>query len=491
MRPAPAPVFQAPQTARPQPAPSDRWGSLFVAVAVAFASAGLVAGFGVSVTLLSILGFGTALAGLRYPALGLLGIGVLTTIDPLTRVYLMSGGLFRWNTFNYLLILLMVLFYPKVLRIRDASTLILIAFILLMVVHLTFTPAVEVGMYNVLNVLAAAGLLICHLRVEKDANILYWLAIVNGGVAAVGGMVYFLQISTLPEMNKNAWSAFPLTALFSICLAFPFARAGWRGQAALTALALINSLWVFFSGSRGAMLICIVCLGYMFLTMRSFMQRFWTVAAASAGAAGMLAVFAAQGEFAVHRIEKLFDDGRELDSRTSGRSDLALAGLHLFRQNPFGVGTGGFGRSYAGLLDNELALTGQEKLAHSAWIKTMVENGVFGLLALAAYVGSFAWVGFRRRKQGFFALGLLVTFVIASAFFSREFQSKGLWYMAAGFIAMSEYGCLAGSPVQARRKEAAGKRQLHPRAPRLTRGPSATIPGSNQVPRPARHLVIP
>jgi O-antigen ligase len=427
---------------------------MFAAVAATISALGLIAGFGTTVTLLTMLGFATAIAGIWHPALGLLGVGLLATLDPLTRVYLMSGGIFRWNSFNYLLILMMLVFYPKVLRIWDAPTLILIAFILLMVVHLSFTPALEVGMFNVLNVVAAVGLLICHLRAGKDARILHWLAVVNGVVGAIGGLVYFIQIDSLPSMNKNAWSAFPLTSLFSICLAYPFSRAGWKGQTGLTALALINSLWVFFSGSRGGMLISIVCIFFILLSMRSFMQRFWTIATATACTVAMFGLFSAQQEFAMHRITKLFDEERELESRTSGRSDLAMAGLYLFKDNPFGVGTGGFGPAYARMRADNLSLTGQEKLAHSAWIKTLAENGIYGIVVLAAYVGSFTWLGYKRRRLGFLPLGMLVTFVIGSAFFSREFQSKGLWYMAAGFLAMCEYGCLAGSPAIVRRREA-------------------------------------
>ncbi len=431
----------------PQPAgPASAWaGPRLALAAAALAAAGFAAGFSFSVTALTVLGFAAALAGIRSPAAGLVGVGLLSTIDPLTRVYLMSGGIFRWNTFNYVLLLMLAIYYQRVLRFRDRSSLLLAGFLFLMVAHLAFTPALDVGLYNCLNVTAAFGLLLYHLRCGRDDQALYWCAVTNGLTAGIGGMVYFAQLNSLPLINKNAWSAFPLTALFSICLAFPSEKAGWRGRLGLGLLALVNTLWIFFSGSRGAMLIAIFCLIFLLADVKGVQQKIFAGVVAVIGTLVVFAAFGEQQEFALHRVEKLFDTSRALDSRTSGRSDLVIAGWRIFRENPFGVGTGGFGPAYATLVDHDIGFTGHEKGAHSAWVKTLAENGVLGTLVLAAYVGSFAVLGWRRRRMGFFPLGLLVTLVIGSAFFSREFQSKGLWLMAAGFLAVAEYGALSGA----------------------------------------------
>jgi len=431
---------------------SQRWGPWLTALVAVLSALGFVAGFSVSVTLLTLVGFATAFAGIWMPGLGLFGVAILSTIDPLTRVYLMSGGLLRWNSFNYLLLLVMFIVLPRVLRLHDIHTMLLACFTLLLAAHLTFTPAVDVGVYNVLNVLAAFGLLIFHLRAGNDRFMLFWLAIVTGCLAAVGGAVFFVQMQSLPVINKNAWSAYPLTALFMICVAYPYARRAMP-MLALGGLAMLNTIWVFFSGSRGAMLIAVVCLGFLLFYTQGVQQKIGVAVLAALSLIVAMANFGDQQAFAIHRIDKLFDDSRSLDSRTSGRSDLVIAGWYIFRDHPLGVGTGGFGLAYADLIDNDIGFLGHEKGAHSAWVKTLAENGILGIVLLLAYVFSFAVHGFRHRREGFLPLGLLVTFVIASAFFSREFQSKGLWFIAASYISLSSYRALSGSPELARNRD--------------------------------------
>ncbi len=431
---------------------SEKWGPWVTVIVAMLSLLGFVAGFPTSVTLLTLLGFAAAFAGIWQPGLGLFGVAVLSTIDPLTRVYLMSGGLLRWNSFNYLLLLVMFVCLKRVLRMHDIHTLLLGCFTLLMVVHLTFTPALDVGVYNVLNVLAAFGLLLYHLRAGHDRHMLYWIAVITGTVAGIGSAVYFMQMNSLPVINKNAWSAYPLTALFAVCVAYPYVR-GTKQLLALSGLGILNIIWVFFSGSRGAMAIAVVCLGYLVFYTRGIRQKLGVAVVGVAATMIAVSSFGDQQEFALHRIDKLFDDSRSLDSRTSGRSDLVIAGWYIFRDNPFGVGTGGFGPAYAELIDNEVNFLGHEKGAHSAWVKTLAENGIIGTLLLLAYVFSFAIHGYMHRREGYLPLGLLVTFVIASAFFSREFQSKGLWFLAAGYISLSSYSMLSGSPLTARMRD--------------------------------------
>jgi hypothetical protein len=75
---------------------------------------------------------------------------------------------------------------------------------------------------------------------------------------------------------------------------------------------------------------------------------------------------------------------------------------------------------------------GQQQSCHSAWMKTLAENGVPGVLLLAGYVFSFAVTGWRRQADGLLLLGALVTFCLSFAFISTEFAGKGLWLLAAG-----------------------------------------------------------
>jgi O-antigen ligase len=157
----------------------------------------------------------------------------------------------------------------------------------------------------------------------------------------------------------------------------------------------------------------------------------------------LLGIFTAVSDTSMHRLTTLFDSERGLESRTSGRSDLYIAGWRMFRENPLGVGTGGFPKTFARMADRDLSFTGTELGAHSAWVKVLTENGVLGIIALGAYVLSFAIAGVRSRDPDAAAIGLLVTMILATAFFSREFHSKGLWLAAAGCIAMR---CARGAP---------------------------------------------
>src|SRR5690606_38884491 len=95
------------------------------------------------------------------------------------------------------------------------------------------------------------------------------LPIVNGVLAGFGGLALLLQIDTIPYTNPNNWTYFQLTALFSICISFPYARILKRGKLILFALAVINFTWIFLSGSRGSLLVALFCVVYLFLASRS------------------------------------------------------------------------------------------------------------------------------------------------------------------------------------------------------------------------------
>jgi len=75
-----------------------------------------------------------------------------------------------------------------------------------------------------------------------------------------------------------------------------------------------------------------------------------------------------------------------------------------------------------------------EKSSHSAWLKTLAENGIPGVILLAAMVGSFAYAGLRQGHPDQIAVGLLVTTILALSFLTTQFQSKGLWFLVAGGI---------------------------------------------------------
>jgi O-antigen ligase len=387
---------------------------------------------------LTLVGFAAAIVGLRRPVLGLLGVSMLCTLDSVSRAYLMTGGLWRWNTFNYWLLVVMLLSLPFLLRLHDVQTRLLQGFLLLLVTGLAFSADPRAGLQDVLNVLTLFGLMVYFARSERCHEVWFWMAAVCGSLAGTGGLAFYLKREDLPYINPNAWSFFPLTAIFAITLAFSIGGPR-RGRLPLALLAAINAAWVFLSGSRGSLLIALVCLGFIALHMRKLGRSLPIAAAALLIALGVVSQFGERKALAVHHFNRLLDSQRSLTSRTSGRSDLALGGWHIFREHPLGIGTGGFANAWMDTnLQQRERLSGFRQgvytPAHSGWIKVLTENGLPGILIFAGFLLSFAVTGWRRGREGAFFLGLLVTVSLSVAFLADEFQGKGLWFLAAAVM---------------------------------------------------------
>jgi hypothetical protein len=420
------------------------WGKRVLIVVIAVWAASFVLGFTTSLIILTVLGFGMTILGVRKPALGLLGIGLLCTIDAPARALLFTGGILRYNTFNYWLLLVMVLAIPFLLRLHDPQTRLLQAFVLLLGLQLAAAPGLREGVYIILGIVAAFGLLVYFAAAYQDQQAWYWLGLVSGTVSAVGGLLFLLQRDSLPYVNANAWAFFPLTGLFAICMGLPFAAQVRRGRISLQFLAvmnlaMVNLVWVLLSASRGVLSIAAICMVYLVLSVRGLTRRLGVLAFAALLALVVTIHFGDYYERVLVRLGRLVDPQIEATSRTSGRYDLMVGGWDIFVNNPFGVGTGGFKRAWAALgdLGGRLPLQrrlGQETAAHSGWVHVLAENGIVGFSILVAYVFSFAVVGMRKWKQSrsLAMLGILVTAVMTIAFVSTEFQGKALWFLAAG-----------------------------------------------------------
>lgn len=406
------------------------WGARLVVLIVALWGLGVIAGFKAALGLLVALGFLLAGSGLFVPAVGLYGVTMLATLDAPSRVYLMGGGLLRWNSFNYWLLLVMAVGLPCLLRCRDPHTRLLQLFITLLLAEIPLSPELTPGVLHALNVVTMFGLLIYFRRAARDERVWLWAGLVNGVLAAVGGMVFYLQRGGLRRIDENALSYFPLTALFLICLGFAAAGRRPGGQLALGGLAVVNGMWVFLTGSRGGTLVATLCFLYLFAEVRGLGRRVVLMAAAVLIGLGIAAQFSDLQERTLHRFDKMLDSDYSATKRTSGRYDLAIGGWRIFLDHPLGVGTGGFRHMWAHLELREGLSDfgeGEEKSAHCGWLKVLSENGLPGFGLLAAYVGSFAWVGWRRGR-----VGLLAAAILSVAFISTEFQNKGLWLLAAG-----------------------------------------------------------
>ncbi len=422
---------------------SLRWGPTVAALVTVIWAGGAVGGYRTALVIVTVLSFGALVVGLRAPAIGLLGVMMLCIVDAPARVYILTGGLLRWNTFNYWLLAMMALYAPFLFRLRDGHSLALTAFIGLLAVEILVSSDFTNGTQNVIGIASVFGMLIYFVRAGNDRRMWFWLSVNGGLMGALGGLVFFMQRASLPTINENAWAASPLTALIAVVLGFPSAAAMRRGQPTLLMLASINLAWIFLSGSRGNLLIGSCCFLVLLVGLTGTRQR--TMALVCAGFMALVAAvhFGKLQERAIHRITKLFttehglSGNYTLTSRTSGRSDLAIGGWYIFQDHPFGVGTGGFPKAWAemGIHYNLTYGRGEERAAHSGWVKTLVENGAPGVALLLIYVFSFAAVGLRQRNWVLWRLGMLTTVAVSAALLSTEFQTKGIWVLAAGATA--------------------------------------------------------
>lgn len=407
-------------------------------------------GFTTALTILTALGFAVAVLGLFHPGVGLLGVVLLCVLDTPARVFLLSGGLFRWNTFNYFLLLVIFFGVAALFRLRDAHLRVLMLFSVLVGLELIISPELQFGGQHLINLVSVFGLVLYFVYANRTVAVWVWLGIVAGVTGAGGGLAYYVERQGLPYVDPNAWAYFPLGAIFAICLAFPFAAKVPRYQVALGGLAAINLVWVFLSGSRGALFVALLCAVYFVAATPGAGRRTVLAAVLVAMALAASVSFGGLQDAATHRVIRLFDPTVALASRTSGRSDLVLGGWYIFSAHPFGVGTGGFASAWAELGRHE-ALSGFEIgkkfQAHAGWIKILVENGWPGILLLGIFVAGFAWRAHRAPYRGYRLLGYLTAAVLSVAWITTEFQIKGLWMLAAGTLTLLRAG---GAPAQRR-----------------------------------------
>ena len=412
---------------RPAEFSSIAWGRILLLLIPALWIAGLGIGFINALIALTFLSFALFFAGLRWAGVGLIGLAMVVTLDPLIRGFVSPAVSLPFNTINYLLLGSMVWYFPFLVRVNDVHSRILQVLVLLLCFMLIFSAAKTNGMVHILNVVTLFGILPFVARTIENRPAMYWMGVISSLVSAVGGVVYYLAMDSIGYFNPNAWAKFPLTGILLSCLALPYARDFRLGRPALLILALVNALWVFLSGSRGNMLIAAAGLLFLLFFERKFSWKLLVIVLAVAGVTAASALFAEQQTYALTRVEKLFSEESDFDSATSGRVNIALRGVELFTRHPLGVGTGAFNVEISAVSD----FADSEVQAHSGWIKVLAENGLPGFLLLAGYVVSFLIVGLRARTREKFFFGALVTLALSVAFLSTEFQGKNLWCLAA------------------------------------------------------------
>ncbi len=429
-----------PLQARPIPAKpltAGRSGRVMVALVVLLLAAGL-RNFNIAVTALTLLGLIALFAGYSRPHLGLIGAGILCTVDPLTRNFLLTGDLLRWNSFNYLLLLVSAISLKRLLRWRDTPIRLLEALLLLLTIGLLYTEDRMEGAQHVLNAAAFFGIMVIVERAGRSDQAWVSMGVVCATAGAFGGLIFYTNDVVQRSINPNSFAYFPLTALLTAIFAIGRHDVGRWTRVTLLLLAAVNAGWIFLSGSRGTSLVAVV--GLLYGLSRARRPLTAVLLAAGMLAAGSLVVdlFGEQAERSTQRISKLLDTRYSLAGRTSGRWDIARAGWYIFLDHPvYGVGTGAFAVNWkrlTGVSGLSMYGWGREVQAHSGWVKVLAENGAPGALLLAAFVLSFAWCGFRGGGRGVWPLGLLTTVTFTVALLATEFQPKGLWFLAAGTV---------------------------------------------------------
>src|SRR5690606_19005249 len=188
---APRLVSGARVGARRRQPPLRAWTRGLIALTVVAWAAAPFGGVELSLWILMVAGFAAVAAGFTRPAVGALGIGVLCTLDPVTRLFLMSGGLLRWNTLNYLLILLACVYARHLLRTGGAAVPLLAALTALFGLEIVASPHPELGLENVITVAAAFGLIACLVRARGEPRVWHAMALVTGTIGALGGFTFF------------------------------------------------------------------------------------------------------------------------------------------------------------------------------------------------------------------------------------------------------------------------------------------------------------
>ena len=464
-------------------------------------------GFTTILSVCSALGFVLAIVGLRLPMLGVLGIGIICTLDALMRNYLMKGGLLRYNTFNYWLLIVSFLSLPILARkLKDPQTRLLQAFVALLLVQTIGTPSIRFAALHLLNLVTVFGLLVYFYRSRRNPHVWYVLGLTIGSLSALVGFAFFYNTQGLscvsvdelayldPDyrdpkyIDANALGYTFLAGIFSLCLALSSIRRS-RGRSVLPILALlgINFCWIVLVGSRGSMLVGSSCLLYVIASLRSNTGRLKFLAVAAIAALFAVNMFPHLLDRSFGRVEKLLSSKYTAAQRTSARSDLAIGTWRLFINHPLGVGTGGFKKAWAKLdvYDLTSGQVGQEKAAHTAWGKTLAENGLPGFVLFTTFVFSFAYFGIKQRRQGVMPIGLLATMALSSAFVSTEFQSKGIWFLVAATITYLHYRQELPVRTPRRRPPTKYKDPFHPRSAAPSCPPSMTRPS----PKPQKVLV--
>lgn len=417
---------------------------LIVTSFIALAS-GLAFGFEIAVLVIALFGWALVLLFLRSPKVGVFGLVVLCAVDPTMRVYVFLPLDLPHNTFNYLLLIIMLSSLMTLWRHMDVRIALMGCFASLLAVQILGSPSMFLGLHSTFEVVAGFGLIAAFFRTGLDDRFLGRAAVSVGIAVGCLMLVYFQRPPDVP-INVNAIVHVPLGGLVLIALAV--ARRGHRNWTLIGLLVTVLFGCAFITTSRGGFMVAAVLSLFVLWRAPSFRWKSYSIATACLALVVAAVVYGDLFSRSTAKWAEFTDPALSVAQSTHRRSEIAESGWRTFLANPLGTGTGSFV-----VTNGANRLHSRGYAAHSAWIKTMTENGIPGLLLLAAFVIAIA-LGRPASPDVSRAIGPVAALAMSLLFLTSEFQSKSLWMLIAGAILLIQ--------------------QRQPRASRTVRAPAAS-----------------
>lgn len=413
---------------------------------------GLTVSFKLGLSILVIASFAFSIGNLLSDRL-LIFLSILICVDPITRVYIIESAFVRYNSFNYILLSIIIIFmlYRKV-KVKPISAYMWL--LLWMGIGISFSSNAELGLLNLLNYLnfLAFYLVFSDVYSRPNPERVIQNALQSGLIVALSFSILFFvvfglnffslqlyRMEDLQYINPNSFSYLPLVGLiFSFLLKQNFGES----RKVHIAVQVVLLFLIAISGSRGSLLIGFAML-FFTVTGRISIKLFVTTSVILILFLQVNSLLLKNSEvFALQRLAQFFDTDIELEDASSGRTEIAKVGYEIFLDHPLiGAGTGSFRDEFVkatreGSRGGGVFLEkrgGMKIAAHSTYVKVLAENGIIGFFLLMTFILSI----YTNRSN--YKLNLISAVVIALAFLSTEFGAKGPWFIAALSVAGSSH----------------------------------------------------
>ena len=216
--------------------------------------------------------------------------------------------------------------------------------------------------------------------------------LLNPKVVTANRFEPYFRVSSL-FFDPNVYGRFLALAMVALAGVLAWTR---RPRAAWLAVAALVVLWVglLFSYSQSSFTALLV--GVAALAALRWGPRLVAGVAGAAAVAGVIALLAFPGALGVN-----LGSEESIDSRTSGRLELALGGAQMFADRPLiGFGSGSFAERFRAREESPAAV-GDRAASHTIPLTVAAEQGIVGLAAYAAVLVTafmFLFAGLWRRE---------------------------------------------------------------------------------------------